>query len=336
MLSSRSAPRRAFTLIELLVVIAIIGILIGMLLPAVQKVRDAAASSSCKNNLKQLGLGIHNFEHNRGRIPYSGDEVARSGCCVNGTANTSHRHWSWLARMLPFIEQDNVFNQGGVGTNTPLVSTDAAGVRTWNPVLATQIKVFLCPADNTGQPKTNVANFPTPHSIGQTNYKGVTGRNWRDGDARWNENTQWSNATTPNGTNSGGNFTNNGLDTGDGMFYRSSYAVSITLTSISDGLSNTYAVGEAIPDMDIHSSWPYSNTSSATCAIPLNNAMQPGQPGFNNPGNWQNVYSFRSRHAGGANFLMGDGSVRFVSQSINLLVYRSFASRQGGEVVSNQ
>jgi prepilin-type N-terminal cleavage/methylation domain-containing protein/prepilin-type processing-associated H-X9-DG protein len=328
--SSRSS-RWAFTLIELLVVIAIIGILIGMLLPAVQKVRDAAAKSSCSNNLKQLGLGIHNFEHNRGRIPYSGDETINSGCCIT----PGSRHWSWLARVLPFIEQDNVFNQGGIGLNpaTPLFTgTTAAPIP--NVILATQIKVFLCPADTTGQPKTGVANFPGSVRIGQTNYKGVAGRNWAWGNAQWNNNTNWN--TNPAGTNSGGVFGNNGLDRGDGMFCRSGFFFSITLTSVSDGLSNTYAVGECIPDMDIHSSWPYSNTSTATCAIPLNNAMNPGQPGFNNPGDWPNVYSFRSRHAGGGNFLMGDGSVRYVSQSINILTYRAQASRQGGEVVSNQ
>jgi len=318
MSSSRSKSRWAFTLIELLVVIAIIGILIGMLLPAVQKVREAAASSSCKNNLKQLGLGIHNFDHTRGRIPYSGDETGNSGCCVG--AGT--RHWSWLARMLPFIEQDNVYNQGGVGLTpaTPLF-TRVGTTNVPNVVLATQIKVLLCPADTTGQPKTNVANFPGGMQVGQTNYKGVSGSNWA-----------WGSFVN----NVGGTFGTDGLENGNGMIPgRAGHRFAVTLTSISDGLSNTYAVGEAIPDMDVHSAWPYSNTSTATCSIPLNWAMQSGQVGFNNPGDWPNVYSFRSRHSSGANFLMGDGSVRFVTQSIPLATYRNFASRQGGEVVSN-
>jgi prepilin-type N-terminal cleavage/methylation domain-containing protein/prepilin-type processing-associated H-X9-DG protein len=311
--------RRGFTLIELLVVIAIIAILIGMLLPAVQKVRDAAARSSCSNNLKQLALAVHSYNDANGRIPFNGDPgiygTAASGCCYTA----GDRKWSWIARMLPYFEQDNLFRQGGID-QTPL-GTLVNNVQTPNPVLQVSIKTLLCPADSNNDPRTGVANFPGNFVVGRTNYKGVSGGNWAWGSFPF----------TPTGKS------NNGLDDGDGMFWRSDYRRKLTIATVSsaDGTSNTLMIGEDIPERNVHNGWPYSNTSNGTCAIPLNNANSPGQPGFGNPGDWPNVYSFRSRHSGGANFAMGDASVRFIRDSIPLATYRAMASWGNGEVVTN-
>ncbi len=306
-----SSRRRGFTLIELLVVIAIIAILIGLLLPAVQKVREAAARMSCQNNLKQLALGVHNYHDQMNRFPYNGDPATTTGWS-DPPWNT--RMWSWLARMLPQIEQDNRFRQMGLGNSPEATLGEAAS---W--LGAPTIRVFRCPSDTTQDVMTNRANFPSGTPIGVTSYKGVCGSNWA-----------WGNFALVSDPIMG----TDGLDNGNGIFFRRDHIRRLTMTMILDGTSNTFMIGEDIGELNTHNGWSYSNHATGTCAIPLNNALRPGQPGFNNPGDWQNVYSFRSRHTGGANFAMADGSVRFVSETIDIGVYRALATRAGGEAVN--
>ena len=309
-----SRNRRAFTLIELLVVIAIIAILIGLLLPAVQKVREAAARMKCGNNLKQIALAVHGYNDVNQRMPYNGDPIAPSGCCWSAGA----RQYSWMARSLPFMEQENLYKAGGLSVSPELTMGTPEATNLGNTVVAS----FRCPSDTTPERRTGVANHPGGQSVASASYKGVSGKNWAWG--------TWT-------LNSGGAFGTNGLDTGDGIFYRSDYRVKLTLGQITaaDGLNNTMMIGEDIGTMNVHNAWYYANGANGTACIPLNNAMMAGQPGFNSAGDWPNVYSFRSRHTGGANFALGDGSVRFVSQSIDLNTYRNAASWSGGEVLGS-
>jgi prepilin-type N-terminal cleavage/methylation domain-containing protein/prepilin-type processing-associated H-X9-DG protein len=309
---SLSRNRRGFTLIELLVVIAIIAVLIGLLLPAVQKVREAAARMSCQNNLAQLGKAVHNYASaNQDRFPYNGDDIRKVGCCYA----PGYTMWSWIARMLPFMEQDNRYNQLGIAQNTPMSSVLSF-------LGAPNMKTLRCSSDFTPDIRTDCANItPGGTPIGVTSYKGVSGSNWCWGSF----------------TNTGPSGNCDGLDNGTGIFWRSDYKRPLTLNHVTaaDGTANTLMIGEDIGSMNIHNGWPYSNTSVGTCSIPLNNAMVAGQPGYNNPGDWPNVYSFRSRHTGGANFCLADGSVRSVSQSIDLNTYRGLSTWNGGEVVGN-
>jgi prepilin-type N-terminal cleavage/methylation domain-containing protein/prepilin-type processing-associated H-X9-DG protein len=300
----RKDVRRGFTLIELLVVIAIIAILIGLLLPAVQKVREAAARSDCSNKLKQLALAVHSHNDSLDRFP------------SNGAANGSHFYmtgygWSWIARTLPYFEQDNLYKAG----NIPNVALSSVPT-----VCATQMKSLLCPSDgSSGNALTDRANLE-PNAIGNTNYKGVCGSGWAWGSYAY---------TPPSGSN-------DGLDNANGIFFRTDIKRKLTLAQLTaaDGASNTLMIGEDIASVNVHVSWPYCNGATGTCAIPLNNGLTSGQPGFNNPSDWPNLYSFRSRHTNGANFAKGDGSVVFISQSIDINMYRNAASWNGGEVVS--
>lgn len=307
MVRQQNLRRIGFTLIELLVVIAIIAILIALLVPAVQKVREAAARSQCQNNLKQLGLAVHGYHDVYKMLPQNASPNTY-GYDDNG------KSWSWLSQILPYIEQNALYNQGSLN----LTPSQRPTFNTAKVVHSSQVPVFLCPADSSSQKKsTDRANGSTSEGCGSTNYKGVAGSNWCWGTY----------------TNTGLSGDCNGLDNGDGIFFRSDDRRTMTLLGIRDGTSNTFMIGEDIMEMDTHCGWPRSNYATGTCAIPLNNALLPGQPGFNQPWNWPEVYSFRSLHTNGANFCLADGTVRFVSQTIDLPTYRALATIKGQESV---
>jgi prepilin-type N-terminal cleavage/methylation domain-containing protein/prepilin-type processing-associated H-X9-DG protein len=299
--------RTAFTLVELLVVIAILAVLIGLLLPAVQKVREAANRMSCSSSLKQLALATHAYHDSEGRFP-CGQFQGPYGVGANSRA------WSWLARLLPYVEQSNLYQQGGIPSNTLAQSGVAdQGVR-----------LFLCPSDTAlgAGPRTdagNLAGFP----VGQGNYKGVSGANWGA------DSSQGLQRIATDWRNQGTNGSYDGLAQGDGIFYRSDCFRPRRLTDIRDGTTNTFMIGEDVPAKNQWCSWPYANNAYGTCAIPPNVKRADGTP--YDPGDWPNTWSFRSRHPGGLNFAYADGSVHFIADSIALPVYRAMATIDGRE-----
>jgi prepilin-type N-terminal cleavage/methylation domain-containing protein/prepilin-type processing-associated H-X9-DG protein len=302
--------RRAFTLLELLVVLAIIGVLLALLLPAVMKVREAASRMSCTSNLKQLALAVHSYHDSQGGLP-SGQFQGPYGTGANSRA------WSWGARLLPFIEQQNLSQNGGI----PLRTLQASGV------LADRVPLFFCPSDTAislgvTERAGNLLGVP----VGLTNYKGVSGANWgvdfQGKPVRLK--TDWSNRGT--------NGSYDGLAHGDGMMYRSDWVRRFSLTFVTDGTSNTFMLGEDVPALNDWCSWPYANNAYGTCAIPPNVKRPEG--GSYDANDWQNTWSFRSRHSGGLNFALADGSVHFLANSIDLTLYRALATVSGGEVAS--
>ena len=306
----RSPARRGFTLIELLVVIAIIAVLIALLLPAVQQAREAARRSSCQNQLKNIVLAMHNYHDSTGMFPINYGEH---------TYNENDRGRSWIFYTLPYIEQAPLYAMANV---TAALQTNIPGTGTPNPnrvVAATALPILLCPSANHDSKMDGRANVGGTWAV--NDYKAVDGNNWCWG-------------SFPN-TSTRGRGANdcNGLDNGNGILGRSRGALLSSITrmrDVTDGTSNTFFVGETLANRCTHSWWWWWNGATATCAVPLNHFVK-------NTGitadDWPNNYSFGSQHSGGGQFAMGDGRVRFVSENVDLAVYRGTASIDGGEVV---
>ena len=326
---TQTRPSCGFTLVELLVVIAIIGVLVALLLPAVQAAREAARRTQCTNNLRQLALACHNFHDVNGTLPRNGnsvDPVALTNSHGNGTGccNQNVATWSWIARTLPYFEQKNLYEQA----NIPVSVLNATQVL---PVLQTVIPGLKCPSDTTRpRTRTNAANLNGLNAA-VTSYKGVSGANW--GADR--HPAEGSFATPYSNPGVDGSF--NGLENGDGLFWRADMRKgTMRLAEISDGTSNTYMIGEDLPEMIRWNEWAHPNGANGTCAIPPQTGNLVGDPTIGPAafGNWPTRYSFRSRHPSGLHFALADGSVRFVSNNIPLLIYRQMATRAGGEIAN--
>ena len=188
-----------------------------------------------------------------------------------------------------------------------------AGLMNCKTQMATQLKVLNCPSDTSPRISSDTAQWGgIPVAV--TSYKGVIGTSNMGGG--WPD--------SPSGT-----VDNHNTALCTGLFFRNSYQVSITLVSITDGTSNTLMVGEDVSAENIHSAAYYANGDYASSRAPLNYFPKPSDPG-----NWPRVISFRSKHTGGANFCLVDGSVRFVADSIDRLRYQQLCTRAGGEAVS--
>ena len=327
-------PRLAFTLIELLVVIAIIAILIGLLLPAVQKVREAAARLQCSNNLKQIALAVHNYEGVYRAFPPGVNVPIGTGSGMLFPTNvlvTSGKvgpgpfpgqFGSWLEYILPFVEQDNL--QKGLD----LTKREYANCNGPNSVGAQVVKIYICPSDLLLD--GNVATYTTggvTYYFGMNSYLGNGGT--------------WSYYLDANYSV-------------DGIFYLNS---NVKISGIIDGTANTFLAGERYHrdpvfnsanlgpgrGIDTLGGWAWSNYSAVqdgigSTRVPLNYLCPVGS----NPRDFTvtdpRVATFGSGHTSGANFAMCDGSVRYVSNSGigSLPNYQALSTRMGGEVADTQ
>jgi prepilin-type N-terminal cleavage/methylation domain-containing protein/prepilin-type processing-associated H-X9-DG protein len=310
---------RAFTLIELLVVIAIIAILIGLLLPAVQKVREAAARTKCQNNMKQIGVAMHNYHSNYGMFPAPRGILFDSFPAAYGP-DASQQQWTvyggWMCLLLPYMEQGPLF------TNLYKPDTDWSNIGQWGVFFnyyTLPIKNYECPSD----PRD--LSHPQGGDAGLTSYLGVIG-----GGMDYNTETSnggWGPALPTNG-----------------IFDIASYGVAVTM--IDDGSSHTLMVGERPPASDEY--WGWWSVSDFDCLLavdahysfynttdPLANPPCPGIPGRYTAGNPKydcHMHHFYSMHTGGANWLFGDGSVHFLPYSAQSIMI-PLATRSGGETV---
>jgi prepilin-type N-terminal cleavage/methylation domain-containing protein/prepilin-type processing-associated H-X9-DG protein len=333
-----SKPRSAFTLIELLVVIAIIAVLIGLLLPAIQKVREAANRMSCSNNLKQIGLAAHLYHDAYGYLPINRDGdpgygPPGFGCHGAGCDETSSS-WSFLALLLPYLEQSNLYQSGvqsSLQAPIPQLGTPTLGASSATSV---SVKTFLCPSDQAygiqqfAETTPNMGASGTPVLVGLTNYKGVLGSNWPYSLYGWNNG--------PTGGNT------DGFWNGNGLFPINSWQKPIRLTDITDGTSNTFMVGEDIFDQDAATmswtvpdwgegySWAMTVDATLTCAIPPNARANGARIPWSD---WGDFHGFKSQHPSGVQFAYADGSVHFISDSIALGTYYALATYNGGEIV---
>jgi len=328
--------RKGFTLIELLVVIAIIAVLIALLVPAVQKVREAAARLQCQNNLKQLGLGLHGFHDTFKHFPI-------------GEWNDDNQDVGWGYWILPYIEQQALYNQftsmakvpnnggGRNGYNMDGPPNSWSGRSGQNTTLtANVLNIFLCPSDilpntfSNGYAKSNYcANIgQAPNNISGTHSSGFgCGGGYNDG------------------TETGVLFFSNNNDT----------AFTTKMTAITDGTSNTIGLGEVTQNNWGNSTnlgegclpiWIGGNPNGRGCgdvwglastfrcvdtAFPINYGIRNGGTGW---GVDRSILCFGSQHTGGANFVLMDGSVRFISDAIDPTVYRNAGTRAGGESTS--
>lgn len=308
--------RHGFTLIELLVVIAIIAILIALLLPAVQQAREAARRSTCKNNMKQIGLALHNYHDSHRVFPFA------TVCGVNVSAATGQNtaRQSWFHMILPYVDQAPLYDKLKAGFEAGTVSDFAS-----HPQRSVKVPVFMCPSDpNSGKIGSLKDTF-------YSNYLLCSGST-----------TQGADGTFPRL---------------NGLFFNISR---IKIRDVTDGTSNTIAAGEINLVPDVAGAGPtadcltigdlrgriwgtkYVGGGTFTTLQGPNSAVpdtvtygysREYAPISNSCSSGDNAVYARSRHVGGAHFLLADGAVRFISENVDTATFRNLGTRAGGEVI---
>lgn len=335
LIATSSRFRRGFTLIELLVVIAIIAVLIALLLPAVQQAREAARKLQCKNNMKQIGLALHNYHDSHGLFPPG--YVDRNGNPNSTPDNDLGPGWGWTSHLLPHMDQAVVYNK--INFNL--------GIENSNNTTVSKVKfpVFQCPSDATWQDMFAVydSNFTTPiATIASSNYLACNG--WAECFDSAGGNPQPEDPLDPE---PGATYGKAGI----GLFYRNSRH---TTASVTDGLTNTIAAGERSSNR-APATWTGAITGGRCPAwmamVPPAPFTAPPSLAFDNAdfaqalifshGNNSHLPNieyplfdpdtFYSYHTGGVHFLMGDGSVRLISRYVDGFTFQYLTTIAGGE-----
>ncbi len=342
---SKSMRSEGFTLVELLVVIAIIGILVGLLLPAVQAAREAARRMQCSNNLKQIGLAIHNYESSTKRIPpgsfFGGGATAALGSLPGEGqrfAGILVGRGNMYIRLLPYMEQTPLYNQFA-GFVYP---TDDARISSpTNPLggellRGIRIPTYVCPSDTNDPVPATVSGIAS--LVQPTNYQYSMGPTSTISNSASCSCPLF--ATFQSRSLAG---TTNGAPAG--CFTRRGDLYTGKFGDVSDGLSNTILMGEVIASWSQHANngWSHSNVWGRWTQVPINwdtryidlaSATTAGKSGCEARCNFNTAEGFKSRHTGGAQFVLGDGSVQFLSQNIDLINYNRLGAKADGQTTS--
>ncbi|QDT95126.1 DUF1559 domain-containing protein [Gimesia aquarii] len=330
MLSPRPGRSRGFTLIELLVVIAIIAVLIALLLPAVQQAREAARRSSCKNNLKQIGLAIHNYYDTHRVFPGNITETAGD-----------QRNTSWITLILPFMDQAAAYNQM-IFSGTDWSMQSGANLN-WQVMEQLRVSILNCPSSPMPKTRSLTTNgatqgigAPAAFSVQTADYAGVSGGYHRP-----------NTTTVP----PGGVWTGYGWDHKVGIIINmTSQTAAIRMANITDGTSNTIMVGEhssytvrdsdkakvdARPSAWAGGPWAAGPATYAWLGWSANVTIPRYGINYNGPGYGHEIpygghNGFRSEHTGGAHILLGDGAVRFVSDSLDFNTLLALSQTEDG------
>jgi prepilin-type N-terminal cleavage/methylation domain-containing protein len=300
----RAGVRRGVTLVELLVALSIISLLVGITLPAVQRARESSRRVVCANNLKQIGLGIHQHHEHQRTFPIS-----------VGPFDQGPRPWpqrsgiGWITRVLPFVESQPLYQQLTVDEKGDFFSGGGLQDPRARAAMTTLVGWLECPSDPSTSRISSEQWQWEGVPVAVTSYKGVLG------DSRLGDTLSQHGGREPDCHRTG---------PCSGIFYRVSYQRPIRLADVRDGTSNTLLVGEDVPEENHHSAAFYANGDWASCHGPINYFPK-------RPNDWWDVVTFRSGHPGGAQFCLADGAVRFVSEDIDQTVYRALSTKAGRE-----
>lgn len=311
--------RKGFTLVELLVVIAIIGVLVALLLPAVQAAREAARRIKCSNNLKQIGLALHNYHDTMNTLPFGspGNKPATPNFPVAGT---------WGAFILPYMEARNHFDLFDFKVPMSHANNTAAVTKV--------VPMYICPSDVGANEaildmRAGGTTYDNPAKAMGMWYPGCMGPTHMDS-CPFCPNP----SPSPNDwccqSNNFGSSPGAGSQAGEfaGMIAR--HFRSIRFSEVTDGLSNTLMAGETLPK---HCTWNSAfspNFSTVATNIPLNTMENAGTSNSN----WFRTCGFKSKHPGVVQFVYGDGSVKTLRQSLDFQLFNALGTRAGGEVVA--
>jgi prepilin-type N-terminal cleavage/methylation domain-containing protein len=345
--------RSAFTLVELLVVIAIIGILVALLLPAIQAAREAARRSGCTNNLKNLGLAVLNHHDVMKHFPVN------MGASINKSEAPGRDQpgVGWILNTLPQLEEQALFDQfkaGGAFEGTfvaglcvsPRENKGLASLKNGVSVpqlMKTQLSVLQCPSDDNARQLRGDQYQWTPNcQVATTSYKGIIDDTVANESPQSNffnnlpDEYKSGNYRDPPPPGSGGTPRDCHRDIRcRGFFFRQSFQRPVKIAQVTDGTSKTLMIGEDLPEYNYHSAAFYANGSWCSCNTPLNYGFGENPDTFA-INKWFDAQGFRSKHPGGVLFCAADGSVKFVAESVDNIFYRTSCTRNGNEAVSGE